>query len=181
VCVCGADGEKPRYYRVFTGTINEGLPPRSPAPLFKLPLEILELILQHIESESLAALALVNDDCLQLARSRQSVSIKLDYSDASLGLIENLLTETKQRMDNLGAVSSLTLGTCIRRITVATHPRWVSYRHSISLRDDSFIALPETEKSRLMVDGSNAFFSTYIPRITFLASKPFSTASQRHT
>jgi len=21
VCVCGADGEKPRYYRVFTGTI----------------------------------------------------------------------------------------------------------------------------------------------------------------
>ncbi len=23
VCVCGADGEKPRYYRVFTGTIND--------------------------------------------------------------------------------------------------------------------------------------------------------------
>jgi len=22
VCVCGADGEKPRYYRVFTGTIT---------------------------------------------------------------------------------------------------------------------------------------------------------------
>jgi len=23
VCVCGADGEKPRYYRVFTGTIRQ--------------------------------------------------------------------------------------------------------------------------------------------------------------
>ncbi len=29
VCVCGADGEKPRYYRVFTGTILQ-LSPQVP-------------------------------------------------------------------------------------------------------------------------------------------------------
>ena len=56
--------------------LTEGLT-RSAAPLFRLPGEILDGILLHVASDSLASLALVNSDCLIWARSRQFVSVEL--------------------------------------------------------------------------------------------------------
>lgn len=145
--------------------VNGGRPPQCTARLFQLPLEILGIILEHVASDSLAALALVNHDCLQLARSRQFVSIKLDYSDASLAILDKLLAEMTERLGNPGDKSSPSLGACIRRITVATHPGWVTYRHGVSLGDENFRALPENERSRLMTEASSAFFGAYIPRM----------------
>ena len=58
--------------------LNEGRT-RSAASLFRLPGEILDAILSHVASDSLASLALVNSDCLIWARSRQFVSVELQY------------------------------------------------------------------------------------------------------
>jgi hypothetical protein len=97
--------------------VNEGRAPKSNAPLLRLPLEVLGHISDSVSRDSLAAFALVNTDCRQLARSRQFASVLLDYSDASLGLIKKLLEEGLERREsdnNLTRTPSL--GGCIRRI-----------------------------------------------------------------
>lgn len=142
--------------------VNEGRPPCSTAPLLNLPSEILGIILEHIASDSLASLALVNRDCLQLARSRQFASVQLDYSISSSKLIEKLIAEGRQTSLTNPASSAPRLGPCIRRITVATNPGWVSYRHGVNLGDGAFQDLPEDEQTRRMVDASTAFFGHYI-------------------
>ena len=58
--------------------LNEGRT-RSAASVFRLPGEILDGILPHVASDMLASLALVNSECLIWARSRQFVSVKLQY------------------------------------------------------------------------------------------------------
>jgi hypothetical protein len=47
--------------------VMEGRPPSTPAPLFGLPDEILTIIVQYVDHESLRSLALVNSDCRQWA------------------------------------------------------------------------------------------------------------------
>jgi hypothetical protein len=97
--------------------VNEGRAPKSNAPLLNLPFELLSHISGYVPRDSLAAFALVNTDCRQLARSRQFASVLLDYSDASLGLVKKLLEEGLERREsdnNLTRAPSL--GACIRRI-----------------------------------------------------------------
>jgi hypothetical protein len=53
--------------------VMENRPPTTTARLFKMPIEILALILKYVDSSFLAALALVNSNCGQLARSRYLV------------------------------------------------------------------------------------------------------------
>ncbi len=50
MCVCGADGEKPRYYRVFTGTIRvpQKVMPRNPDKLAYAKSCIFEMIV-HLD------------------------------------------------------------------------------------------------------------------------------------
>ena len=92
----------------------------SDSALFKLPVEILGLILGFVEPSSLATLALVNRECRQLARSRQFAGVHLDYSHSSEALVHFLVSETEERMANNGSTSLPSLGVCIRRMTVAT-------------------------------------------------------------
>ena len=131
--------------------------------LFRLPTEILGMILQWVAPDSLASLALVNRDCLQWARSRRFASVQLTYSNGSLDLIRHLLNEAS---GHPAATSSTTpmpkLGLCIRRITVATNPAWVAVRHGVELRETE---LSEEERTKRMVDASSAFFGKYIPNI----------------
>ena len=146
--------------------VNNGDPPRSNAPLFRLPFEILSAILQHVASHSLASLALVNRDCLQLARSRQFASVHLDYSISSSELLKKLAIEGSRQCSSPDSKTSLPrLGPCIRRITVATHPGWVAHRHGVGLGDDDFNDLPKDEQTERMVNASNAFFGHYVPSI----------------
>ncbi len=141
--------------------VNAGQPPRSNAALFTLPYEILGRILVHISSESLPALALVNHDCLQWARSRQFCSIQLNYSYASSNLLNKLLIEAKQRLD-AGDMNSPSLGHCIRRITVATSPSWACHRLGVDFMSEEFRNLPEDKQRERMVDASKVFLVGYI-------------------
>lgn len=149
--------------------VLEGRSPHSTAPLLNLPFEILGVILHHVETASLASLALVSRDCRQLARSRQFASIQLDYSDSSFALITALAAERNERSENKGFTVSPSLGACIRRITVATHPGWVSHRHKIAL-DEDFAALEEAVQTARLEKASGMFFDVYIPAIGGLLS-----------
>lgn len=136
--------------------VNKG--PRSEAALFSLPYEVLGLILGYVSSDSLASLALVNHDCLQWARSRQFRSIKLDYSYTSSALITRLQNESRSQKPSIGA--------CIRRVTVATNPAWVSHRHGLaSPYSDEFMNLDEAERNKRMVAASTSFFTIYMSKI----------------
>jgi hypothetical protein len=104
--------------------VMEGRPPSTPAPLFGLPDEIISIIVQNVDHESLKSLALVNSDCRQWARSVQFSSICLDYSPSSMGVLQLLLKEVEERVSDTKTGMTLrpAMGACIRRITVATNP-----------------------------------------------------------
>ena len=76
--------------------VNERRSSRSHTALFKLPTEILNLIIQSLASDSLTSLALVNRDCLQMARSRQFASINLEYDSTGFQIRHKLLSEGQQ-------------------------------------------------------------------------------------
>lgn len=149
--------------------ISEGKEPVSDSKLFRLPLEVLALVFQNVPKESLPSLALVNTDCRQLARARQFRSLRLDYSDSTLAIIRKLQEEAVERSNHLGLTRKPALGPCIRRLTVATHPGWVKYRHDIEL-SESFNALPKTERSKRLTIAHNAYCCSYIPSIQDLLS-----------
>lgn len=100
--------------------VMENRLPMSDSALFKLPVEVLGLILGFVEPSSLATLALVNRECRQLARSRQFAGVHLDYSHSSEALVLLLVSEAVERTVNNGSTSLPSLGVCIRRMTVAT-------------------------------------------------------------
>jgi hypothetical protein len=65
---------------------------RSPDVLI-LPVELLGHITPYLSNYDLASLAMVDHDCRQLARSVQFVTVKLDRSDAEMGLLDHLVRE----------------------------------------------------------------------------------------
>lgn len=145
--------------------VNGGRPPRSDARIFRLPFEVLGYILQQVDSSSLASLALVNRDCLQLARSRQFASVLLDYSDSSLALISKLLSEGREAEQIAqGSTVQPSLGACIRRITVATNPGWITYRHQVSLSAEFVDGNRETQQ-QLIADANQAYFGDYLLKL----------------
>lgn len=126
--------------------VSEGRKPISGTKLLEIPMEVLALVVQKIPEASLASLALVNSDCRQLARSRQFASLHLNYSDHTLAIITKLQEEATERSHHDGLTRKPALGSCIRRLTVATHPGWVTYRHNVEL-SENFNALPKKEQS----------------------------------
>lgn len=149
--------------------VSEGRKPVSESELMKIPLEILALVVQKVPETSLASLALVNSDCRQLARSRQFASLHFDYSDHTLAIIEKLHEEATERSKHEGLMRKPALGPCIRRLTVATHPGWLRYRHNVEL-SESFNALPKKEQSKRLLNAYNAFFGSYMTSIQELLS-----------
>ena len=97
----------------------ENLPLTSNSALLNLPIELLGMVLDFMESTSLKKLALVNRACRQLARSRQFAEVHLDATLSSEALVRVLASETEERMKNNGSTSVPSLGACIRRMTVA--------------------------------------------------------------
>lgn len=87
----------------------------------------------------------------------------MDYSDISLDLVEKLVVEGRERAANGGILQSRSIGPCIRRITVATNPGWISHRHGVELR--TINDLEETEQNKRMMDASTAFFGGYMARL----------------
>ena len=149
--------------------VSEGREPVSDSILFRLPLEVLALVVHEVPESSLGSLALVNTDCRQLARSRQFRNLCLDYSDSTLAIVQKLQEERVERSTNHGLTRKPALGSCIRRLTVATHPGWIHHRHGIEL-SESFNAMPKSERSKRLKAAGNAFFGSYIPSIQSLLS-----------
>jgi hypothetical protein len=138
--------------------VMENRPFKSTAPLLQLASEILDIILSYVDSDSLGSLALVNSDCRQLARSRQFASVCFDYSDATLALISLLLDEkaSRNQSNNILGSNGGAIGPCIRRLTVATNPGWVTYRHDIELSAE-FNALEKSVREERLARASDAF------------------------
>jgi hypothetical protein len=90
------------------------------SPLFKIPTEILTIIVSHLvtSNEDLASLALVNSNCRQLVRSCQFRTVKLDASRRPEGILGLLQREAVERRQNHGSARSTSLGACIRRVIV---------------------------------------------------------------
>lgn len=151
--------------------VNEGKAPVSEALFFTLPFEIVGQIVEILPRSSLASLALVCRDCRQLARSRQFASIKLDYSNHSVALVEKLMAEATIRLGSYGSSNNISqsLGVCIRRITVATDPDWLGVRHNIALERD-YQALSVRTRIKRLANASKHVFDDYLPKIRILLS-----------
>lgn len=97
----------------------QAYPTISQFPIFRLPQYCVDQILSNLSGPDFAALAFIDKDCRQLARTRQFRSIWIDFSSASLALLRKLVDEVCDRTMNHGLGPKWTLGACIRRITVA--------------------------------------------------------------
>ena len=89
---------------------------------FSLPSELLTAIVSHIQPASLDNLALVKSDCGQLMRSRRFASIWLIFGPRSMQLLQRLRHEAKERSRHNRVTKKPAIGSCVRRILVATHP-----------------------------------------------------------
>ena len=147
--------------------VTEGRGALSLSPLFALPVELLSQIMQYLSTDDLGALALVNSDCRQLARSQQFKSVRLSYSINSSLLIQKLVSEASQR--KIEPAIGKYLGSNIRRLTVATNPVWVSHRHNIGF--EILAELEENVRQERLKTATKAFFEDYIPGIELALSQ----------
>jgi hypothetical protein len=143
--------------------VMEGRPPSTPAPLFRVPDEILSIIVQYVDHESLRLLALVNSDCRQWARAVQFNSICLDYSPSSLGVLHVLLKEVEERISDTKTRMTFrpALGACIRRITVATEPSLFGRFHEVDM-DDDFRNLDVPIQAERLRNAAVGYFDLYL-------------------
>ena len=95
----------------------------------------------------------------------------MDYSEKSLQLILALFQEVVDRLAGKSHTRLPSIGTCIRRINVATHPGWVSYRHNIAL-DEEFASLEEKVREKRLEEGRHHFFDIYLPALLDVLSDP---------
>ncbi len=148
----------------------EGRLPATTAPLFDFPYEILSMILQYIDHPSLSSLALANSDCLQISRSARFHSVCFNYSPQSWDLLHALSSESKERsLDKNNKTSRPAIGSCIRRITVATDPGHLSAAHQISLSQE-FNALDKSVQDARLDDASHAYYTKYIGLLSAVLS-----------
>jgi hypothetical protein len=94
----------------------------SSSRLLTQPSDIFGLILEHGPDESLASLALVNSNCLQVAHSCQFRSVLLDFSPAGFSILRTLQSEAIKRSQYSGRPPKATLG------PVSDAPPWPQTR-----------------------------------------------------
>ncbi|KAF4503098.1 hypothetical protein FAGAP_653 [Fusarium agapanthi] len=121
----GADnfGRQDSHCRsLLLDNVMKDRPRASSCKLLQLPAEILADIVDLLSSDriSLESLALVNSDCQQLARCCQFAEVNFDYSLQAKQLASHLVENKLSKPD---------IGACIRRVTFASHPRYVAHTH----------------------------------------------------
>lgn len=79
------------------------------------------------------------------------------------------MSEGEERTANSGLTQFPSLGACIRRITVATHPGCFSARHGIGL-GRRFNALAEDLRKTRLADASRTYFDVYLQTIQCIFS-----------
>lgn len=110
--------------RRISATVDHTIPV-SRFPIFKLPEFCVQRVLSYLEDSDLTAFALLDRDCLQLARARLFRSVLINYSAASMALLETLVGEGSDRVANKFPYDqpNWTLGACISRISVGFESR----------------------------------------------------------
>lgn len=98
--------------------VNEGQPPSSTGPLFQLPIEILDQILDLLDSEALNIFALVSRDCRQHARTRQLKAVTFNFSSRSNNMARLFGKEAAARKSKDPVSQIQAIGAYVRRITV---------------------------------------------------------------
>lgn len=150
--------------------VMEGRPTQSTSRLFsQLPPEILAGIMDLIADDkaALAALALVNSDCRQLARSCQFADVCFDYSPNSARLLLQLTKEAVARLGYDGSSNSREfpfIGPCIRRVAVKPRADWVAYAHSDlynAIQGASVNPLSPQHRNELSKKAADEYFATY--------------------
>ncbi|KAF1348223.1 hypothetical protein EJ07DRAFT_142204 [Lizonia empirigonia] len=149
--------------------INEGQPFSSDFLLSRLPIELTWHVVKQVAKEDLRNLALVNRDCRQLARSRQFAMVGLDYSDRAIGILDVLVKEYEERFKNHGKTMAPSIGACIRKITVATNPGWITQHHNVE-NSREFLALDAGVQQERLDQACEAFFGTYRPKLNLVLS-----------
>lgn len=76
-------------------------------------------IMSYLGGSDLAALAMVDKDCRQLARTCQFSSVLINFSTASMALLNTLVSEARVRTSNPAGPHRWSLGACIRRMSIA--------------------------------------------------------------
>lgn len=112
------------WYGGISAKIDRTIPV-SRVPIFKLPEFCVQRVLSYLEDSDLTAFALVDRDCLQLARARLFRSVLINYSAASMALLETLVGEGSDRVANKFPHDQpkWTLGACISRISLGFESR----------------------------------------------------------
>ncbi|KAL0634412.1 hypothetical protein Q9L58_006660 [Maublancomyces gigas] len=99
--------------------------PISRFPLFKFSETTVGRILSYLTGPDLAALALVDRDCRQLARTRQFRNVMINFSSASMALLTVLQEEIRERVSTgfkfRHGHNRWRLGSCIRCITICPY------------------------------------------------------------
>lgn len=93
--------------------------PMSPFPIFKVSEECVGQIMSYLGGSDLAALALVDKDCRQLARTRQFSSVLINFSTGSMAILNTLVSEARVRAGNPAGPHRWRLGACIRQMSIA--------------------------------------------------------------
>ncbi|RYO91858.1 hypothetical protein DL762_001938 [Monosporascus cannonballus] len=171
-----AGGERDKFGRqknarlpLLLPKVMEGRPIASDSPLLSLPPEILGDIIDLIADEktTLAALALVNSDCRQLARSCQFADICFDYGRNSSQLLLRLSDEARTRLGCAvggNTTRPLFIGPCIRRVTVSPHPEWVAHVHNDlyeSIWGDAADVFPREKRDQLSKKAFDWYMATF--------------------
>jgi hypothetical protein len=120
--------EKEKRRCLLLDKVMDDIPlPFTESALLDLPSELLGDIADLLDDASLAAFALVNTICRQIARSCQFAEVSFDYSSQAHQLLLQLLKEATARTQGLQETPSI--GACIRRIVVKASCANVANRH----------------------------------------------------
>jgi F-box domain len=130
----------------------------SKSALFLLPLDILGQIVQSLRTDDLAALALVNSDCRQLARSEQFKSVHLDFSCKASSLAASLSAQGTPRRP--AALPGICLGPAVRRLLVATNQKCLADRYN--LNSDLQVSFVYLVQKRRLILAEPHYFQQYL-------------------
>ncbi|KAF8663997.1 hypothetical protein AX16_000848 [Volvariella volvacea WC 439] len=129
--------------------VNGGRHIQSKFPIFQLPIELFGCFFPYLDNKDLAALALVDRDCRQWARSMQFANVTLDYGPKSSEIFWQLKVETDEQRkfhssSQIDSVPPVTISSCIRRLIVLGPPAIITKpypRERLLCPDTAFEAL----------------------------------------
>ncbi|KAL7817983.1 hypothetical protein V8C44DRAFT_209232 [Trichoderma aethiopicum] len=141
----------------------DGHPVASKSPLFTLPPEILGEVMNLLMDDraTLSAMALVNSDCRQLARSCQFDEVCFDYGPRSNQLRSHLMKEASARQNPDTPDTTIRppfIGSCIRRVTVRSDRDYVANEHS-DLHDSRGVT--SQKRAALRKEATEYYFGTH--------------------